>query len=321
MNTDQPVADATTKTQTDALATGTQEPTTKPADDTAKQTTPDADAKKDAEPATPAQPADQTPAVQPDVSKDQGNADTKVDTDQSTQTKPTAPVHGTTAHSDTTQGSNNSKQPSGTDNHDKNDSEKTSAQNTAEKSPKKLSDVVPSTTVWISGMVGNKQYDCAGPFEAPFKIDKPTWPYVNVVPNPNYTNQVFDYDKGEWVPTDAKSQGQMLTDLIKQVANLQDDSQKHDQSADQSQKMGMQLTKVMLQLSSKVDALNTKIDGIVNDKKDGDKAMEDLLFTMVKEQYDWGWIGADKSYVASYVKQGGITPDQYKEITGEAYVA
>ena len=138
--------------------------------------------------------------------------------------------------------------------------------------PKNLSDVVPSTIVWLSGMVGKKQFDCAGPFSVPFKLDKPTWPYVTVAPNPKYTNQVFDYDAdggaGKWVPTDAKSQGQMLTDLAKQVTTLKDDSQKHDQSADQSQKMGMQLTKVMLQLSSKVDALNTKIDGIV---KDGDK--------------------------------------------------
>lgn len=141
--------------------------------------------------------------------------------------------------------------------------------------PKKLSDVVPSTIVWLSGMVGKKQFDCAGPFSVPFKLDKPTWPYVTVAPNPKYTNQVFDYDAdggaGKWVPTDAKSQGQLLTDLAKQVTTLKDDSQKHDQSADQSQKMGMQLTKVMLQLSSKVDALNTKIDGIVNNEKDGDK--------------------------------------------------
>ncbi|OXC15452.1 hypothetical protein [Lactobacillus crispatus] len=138
--------------------------------------------------------------------------------------------------------------------------------------PKKLSDVVPSTIVWLSGMVGKKQFDCVGPFSVPFVLDKPTWPYVTIAPNPKYTNQVFDYDAdggaGKWVPTDAKSQGQMLTDLAKQVTTLKDDSQKHDQSADQSQKMGMQLTKVMLQLSSKVDALNTKIDGIV---KGGDK--------------------------------------------------
>ena len=150
-----------------------------------------------------------------------------------------------------------------------------SSDNSTAEPPKKLSDVVPSTIVWLSGMVGKKQFDCAGPFSVPFVLDKPTWPYVTVAPNPKYTNQVFDYDAdggaGKWVPTDAKSQGQLLTDLDKQVTTLKDDSKKHDQSADQSQKMGMQLTKVMLQLSSKVDALNTKIDGIVNDKKDGDK--------------------------------------------------
>lgn len=151
----------------------------------------------------------------------------------------------------------------------------TTTDTTTAEPPKKLSDVVPSTIVWLSGMVGKKQFDCAGPFSVPFKLDKPTWPYVTVAPNPKYTNQVFDYDAdggaGKWVPTDAKSQGQLLTDLAKQVTTLKDDSQKHDQSADQSQKMGMQLTKVMLQLSSKVDALNTKIDGIVNNEKDGDK--------------------------------------------------
>lgn len=46
-----------------------------------------------------------------------------------------------------------------------------------------------------------------------------------------------------------------------------------------------------------------------------------LIFTMVKEAYDWGWDGADKAYVAGFVKQGGITPEQYQDITGEAYVA
>lgn len=135
----------------------------------------------------------------------------------------------------------------------------------------KLSDVIPTSKVWISGMVGSRQIDCAGPIELPFALTKPEWPYTTVAPNPAYTNQVFDYGAGKWVPTDAKSQGQLLTDLAKQVTTLKDDSQKHDQTADQSQKMGMQLTKVMMQLSSKVDALNTKIDGMINDEKDGDK--------------------------------------------------
>lgn len=135
----------------------------------------------------------------------------------------------------------------------------------------KLSDIVPTSKVWISGLIGNRQIDCLGPIEIPLKIDKPTYPFTPVASNPNYINQVFNYGSGKWVPTDAKSQGQLLTDLTKQVTALKDDSQKHDQSADQSQKMGMQLTKVMMQLSSKVDALNTKIDGMINDEKDGDK--------------------------------------------------
>lgn len=137
--------------------------------------------------------------------------------------------------------------------------------------PKKLADIVPTSLVWISGMVGSRQIDCAGPIELPFALTNPEWPYTTVAPNPAYTNQVFDYGAGKWVPTDSKSQGQMLTDLIKQVNNLQEDSDKYDQSADQSQKMSMQLTKVMMQLNSKVDALNTKIDGIANNEKDGDK--------------------------------------------------
>lgn len=201
------------------------------------------------------------------------------DTTQPTQAKDNAAKAPTTPDTNDQQ---SKPADTSTDKSQTTDQEKSAIDNPAKNSdnstaepPKKLSDVVPSTIVWLSGMVGKKQYDCAGPFPVPFKLDKPTWPYVTVAPNPNYTNQVFDYDAdggaGKWVPTDAKSQGQLLTDLAKQVTTLKDDSQKHDQSADQSQKMGMQLTKVMLQLSSKVDALNTKIDGIVNDKKDGDK--------------------------------------------------
>ncbi|OYR87324.1 XkdX family protein [Lactobacillus taiwanensis] len=49
--------------------------------------------------------------------------------------------------------------------------------------------------------------------------------------------------------------------------------------------------------------------------------MNDLFFTMIKEQFDWGWAGADKSYVAGYVKNGIITAEQYQEIVGESYVA
>lgn len=138
--------------------------------------------------------------------------------------------------------------------------------------PKKLADVVPTTLVWISGVIGSHQIDCAGPIELPFKLDKPEWPYTIVAPNPAYTNQVFDYDSGTWVATDAKSQGQMLTDLGKKVEALQEDSAGHEKSADQTQKMGMQLTQAMTILTTKMTTMEGKLDTLLNIKeKDGDK--------------------------------------------------
>lgn len=136
--------------------------------------------------------------------------------------------------------------------------------------PKKLADIVPTSVVWISGMIGNHQVDCAGPIELPFKLDKPEWPYTTVAPNPSYTNQIFNYDCGNWVPTDAKTQGQQLTDLLKQVGDLQKKSENHDKSATQSQKMSVQLTQNMMQLGSKMDVIENKLDNLLN-SKDSDK--------------------------------------------------
>lgn len=140
----------------------------------------------------------------------------------------------------------------------------------APEQPKKLADVVPTTLVWISGMVGNHQIDCAGPIELPFELTKPEWPYTTVAPNPAYTNQVFDYDAGAWVATDAKSQGQQITDLGKKVEALQEDSANHEKSADQTQQMGMQLTKTMALLATKFSTMEGKLDTLLN-AKDGDK--------------------------------------------------
>lgn len=141
---------------------------------------------------------------------------------------------------------------------------------TTPEQPKKLADVVPTTLVWISGMVGTHQIDCAGPIELPFALTKPEWPYTPIAPNPSYTNQVFDYDSGTWVATDAKTQGQQLTDLGKKVEALQEDSASHDKSADQSQKMGAQLTKTMALLTTKLTTMEGKLDTLLN-TKDGDK--------------------------------------------------
>ena len=87
------------------------------------------------------------------------------------------------------------------------------------------------------------------------------WPLTPIQPNPNYKHQIFDYNNGTWIAIDAKSQGQQITDLTKQVAKLNQDSVKHDQAAEQSQKMVMQQMQMLT-------AINTKLDKLT---KDGDK--------------------------------------------------
>ena len=134
----------------------------------------------------------------------------------------------------------------------------------------KLSDIIPTSNVWISGLIGNRQIDCLGPIEIPLKIDRPTYPFTPVPANSNYTNQVFNYDTGEWIATDAKSQGQMLTDLTKKVSNLQESSGKYDQTVGQSQKISLLFTQNLLQLTNKMDVIEHKLDNLLN-SKDSDK--------------------------------------------------
>lgn len=136
--------------------------------------------------------------------------------------------------------------------------------------PKKLADVTETSLVWISGMVGDRQIDCAGPIELPFKITKPTWPYTPVEPNVAYTNQVFDYDSGAWVATDAKSQGQQLTGLAQRVQDLQKDSEGHDKSVDRVEKMSVQTTRMLTSLTQQMATLSSKLDTVLN-TKEGDK--------------------------------------------------
>ncbi len=46
----------------------------------------------------------------------------------------------------------------------------------------------------------------------------------------------------------------------------------------------------------------------------------ELIITMVKEQFDWGWI--DEDYIKkNYMQNGLLTPDDYKTVTGQDYVA
>lgn len=129
---------------------------------------------------------------------------------------------------------------------------------------KKLDEILPESgtnLLYISGTLAGHDYDCEGPIEFPFKLDKPMWPLTPIQPNPNYKHQIFDYNNGTWIAIDAKSQGQQITDLTKQVAKLNQDSVKHDQAAEQSQKMVMQQMQMLI-------AINTKLDKLT---KDGDK--------------------------------------------------
>lgn len=135
---------------------------------------------------------------------------------------------------------------------------------------KKLSDVTETSLVWISGLIGGRQIDCAGPIELPFKITKPTWPYTPVEPNSTYANQVFDYDNGTWIATDAKSQGQQISDLVQKVQDLQKDSENHDKSADRAEKMGVQTTRILTRLTQQISTISQKLDTVLN-TKDGDK--------------------------------------------------
>ena len=129
---------------------------------------------------------------------------------------------------------------------------------------KKLDEILPESgtnLLYISGTLAGHDYDCEGPIEFPFKLDKPMWPLTPIQPNPNYKHQIFDYNNGTWIAIDAKSQGQQITDLTKQVAKLNQDSVKHDQAAEHSQKMVMQQMQMLT-------AINTKLDKLT---KDGDK--------------------------------------------------
>lgn len=47
------------------------------------------------------------------------------------------------------------------------------------------------------------------------------------------------------------------------------------------------------------------------------------MVAMFKQQYEWGWFGDDKatsnSVLQGYVRTNALTPEGYKEITGEDY--
>lgn len=138
---------------------------------------------------------------------------------------------------------------------------------------KKLDEILPESgtnLLYISGTLAGHDYDCEGPIEFPFKLDKPMWPLTPIQPNPNYKYQRFDYGSGTWLATDAKSQGQQISDLVQKVQDLQKDSENHDKSADRAEKMGVQTTRILTSLTQQISTISQKLDTVLN-TKDGDK--------------------------------------------------
>lgn len=53
------------------------------------------------------------------------------------------------------------------------------------------------------------------------------------------------------------------------------------------------------------------------------KILQNEIVQMFKQQYEWGWFGKTKQesnlVLRDYVKTNALTPEGYKEITGEDY--
>lgn len=53
------------------------------------------------------------------------------------------------------------------------------------------------------------------------------------------------------------------------------------------------------------------------------ETIQNGMVEMYKQQYEWGWFGKDKTSsnlaLQGYVRTNSLTPEQYKEITGEDY--
>ena len=53
------------------------------------------------------------------------------------------------------------------------------------------------------------------------------------------------------------------------------------------------------------------------------ETIQNGMVSMYKQQYEWGWFGNDKASsnltLQGYVRTNALTPEDYKEITGEDY--
>lgn len=151
---------------------------------------------------------------------------------------------------------------------------------------KTLNDVLTgegTNLAYISGMLDGRQIDCEGPIELPYKINKPTWPFIPAIPEydpSKFTHPVFNYGAGNWEEQDENSQGRLIIDLQNQVKELKknlDDKTKENTALKAQiqavQKGQVQTTEVLGQLLPAVQSLSQFAQSLQtkDEKKDGDK--------------------------------------------------
>lgn len=146
----------------------------------------------------------------------------------------------------------------------------------------KLNDVLTgegTNLAYISGMLDGRQIDCEGPIELPYKINKPTWPFIPAIPEydpSKFTHPVFNYGAGSWEEQDEKSQSKLIIDLQNQIKelknNLNDKTEESTALKDQIQavqKGQVQTTEVLGQLLPAVQSLSQFAQAL--QKEEGDK--------------------------------------------------
>lgn len=147
---------------------------------------------------------------------------------------------------------------------------------------KKLNDVLAgegTNMVYISGTLDGRQIDCAGPIELTYKITKPQWPFVPVLPEydpSKFTNPVFNYGSGNWEEQNENAQAKQINQLQKTVDDLKKElNEKNEENAKLKaviqavQKGQVQTTAILGQLMPAVQTLSEFAQSI--QKKDGDK--------------------------------------------------
>lgn len=94
----------------------------------------------------------------------------------------------------------------------------------------KLNDVLTgegTNLAYISGMLDGRQIDCEGPIELPYKINKPTWPFIPAIPeyDPSaFKNPVFDYAIGNFVEKDVDAQAEQIAKLKQENEELKQEN-------------------------------------------------------------------------------------------------